>query len=403
MALAARSTSSPSDGRHSSPSTPARTLTSVDGGTLGQAGATDGPATPAPATRSAYEVLHAATAVGLPGGPTPVDVDDVDVEMLVGLATSEGLLGPLLAALPPDAQDLRERVLERHGSTMAWCLMLEQRLLDIDDWFAEAGGIRYLMLKGPSVAHLDEGDPSMRSFADLDLLIDAADIDRALTVLQDHGAQRRIPEHHRGFDRRFAKGVGLTCGDGIEIDTHRTLCVGALGTRIPLGDLFAHPDHFEVGGRSFAALSLPHRALHAAYHAVIGSSARQLRTLRDLAGYLGRLDPDTLTAEARRWRGETVLHTAVCQTFDALTFDAPAWRRWAASFEPDPRDVALIEASLHESTAPFDVPFLRELPWRDRPAYLWGVATPSKETLHSRGQTPWTRARDGVANLRRSR
>lgn len=243
----------------------------------------------------------------------------------------------------------------------------------------------------------------MRSFADLDLLIDAADIDRALTVLQRHGAQRRIPEHHRGFDRRFAKGVGLTCGDGIEIDTHRTLCVGALGARIPLEDLFAHPDRFEVGGRSFAALSLPHRALHAAYHAVIGSSARQLRTLRDLAGYLSRLDPDTLTAEARRWRGETVLHAAVGQTFDALTFDAPAWRRWAASFEPDPRDVALIARSLHGSPNPLDVPFLRELRWHDRPAYLWGVATPSKETLQSRGQTPWTRLRDGVANLRRSR
>ena len=353
-------------------------------------------------------MLRLAASAGLPGGPASVDAAGihaagVDVEMLVGLATSEGLLGPLLAALPPDAHDLRERVLGRHGSTMAWCLMLEQRLLDIDDWYSEAGGIRYLVLKGPSVAHLDEEDPSMRSFADLDLLIDAADIDRALTVLQRHGAQRRIPEHHRGFDRRFAKGVGLTCGDGIEIDTHRTLCVGALGARIPLDGLFAHPDHFEVGGRSFAALSLPHRALHAAYHAVIGTSARQLRTLRDLAGFLTRLDPSELLTEAGRWRGETVLHAAVSQTFDALTFDAPQWRDWVDAFEPAPDDVALIARSLHGSPNPLDVPFLRELRWRDRPAYLWGVATPSKETLQSRGQTPWTRLRDGVANLRRSR
>lgn len=361
------------------------------------------PVAPATARDAASEVLHAAASVGLPGGPTSIEVTDADVEMLVGLVTGEGLLGPLLAALPSDAHDLHERVLERHAGAMAWCLLLEQRLLDIDDWFAAAGGIRYLLLKGPSVAHLDEDDPSMRSFADLDLLIDAADIDRALTVLQTHGAQRRIPEHHRGFDRRFSKGVGLTCGDGIEIDTHRTLCVGGLGARIPLDDLFADPDHFEVGGRTFAALSLPHRALHAAYHAVIGSSARQLRTLRDLAGFLTRLDPDELLTEARRWRGETVLHSAVTATFDALTFDAPEWQRWVESLEPDPYDLALINTSLHGSPNPLDVPFLRELPWRDRAAYLWGVATPSKETLQSRGQTRWTRLRNGTANLRTSR
>ena len=54
----------------------------------------------------------------------------------------------------------------------------------------------------------------------------------------------------------------ITCGDGIEIDVHRTLCVGALGQRIPLDELFKSPEQFDIGGQQFAALSLPHRALH---------------------------------------------------------------------------------------------------------------------------------------------
>lgn len=349
-------------------------------------------------------ILAAAAAQMLPGASEiQAPADGTIGPQLVNAAASQGLLGPLLVAADDSPTWCRDEIIENHAGVMAWCLELELRLLQIDDWFREAGGIDYLVLKGPSVAHLDEVDPSLRSFADLDLLIRAGDLDRALTVLQEHGAERQKPEHHRGYDRRFSKGVGLTCEDAIEIDTHRTLCVGALGARIPLDDLFAEPDHFTVGGRTIAALSLHHRALHAAYHAVIGSSARQLRTLRDLAGYMTRLPPETLLPEARKWRGETVLHTAVSATFDSLTFDSPAWRGWVDEFEPDPGDLALIEKSRTAATFPLDMALLREMGWRDRPAYVWSVATPSKATLESREQTHWGRLRKGVSRIRTAR
>jgi len=349
-------------------------------------------------------ILAAAAAQLLPGAPeVESPVDEATGAQLVSLATSQGLLGPLLIATDDSPEWCRDQIVENHTGAMLWCMELELRLLQIDDWFREAGGIDYLVLKGSSVAHLDELDPSLRSFADLDLLIRADHIDRALVVVQEHGAVRQKPEHHRGFDRRFSKGVGLTCDDGIEIDTHRTLCVGALGARIPLDDLFADAEHFTVGGRTFSALSLPHRALHAAYHAVIGSSARQLRTLRDLAGYITRISPGTLVPVAQQWRGDTVLHSAVLAAFDALSFDAPAWREWADLFVPDPDDLALIEQSHAAATFPLDMMLLRELPWQDRLAYVWGVATPSKATLESRGETHWGRLRKGVSRIRSAR
>lgn len=349
-------------------------------------------------------ILAAAAAQLLPGAPeVEAPADDSTGAQLASLATSQGLLGPLLIATDDSPMWCRDQIVENHTGAMLWCMELELRLLQIDDWFRDAGGIDYLVLKGSSVAHLDELDPSLRSFADLDLLIRASDIDRALVVLQEHGAKRRIPEHHRGFDRRFSKGVGLTCDDGIEIDTHRTLCVGALGARIPLDDLFADAEHFTVGGRSFAALSLHHRAMHAAYHAVIGSSARQLRTLRDLAGYITRISPDTLVPVAQQWRGDTVLHSAVSAAFDALSFDAASWREWADIFDPDAGDLSLIEASHHKSSWPLDVALMGELTWRDRVTYTWGIATPSKEMLDLRGQTRFGRVRDGVAAIRSGR
>lgn len=117
-------------------------------------------------------------------------------------------------------------------------------------------------------------------------------MDRAIAALQAGDAVRRIPERRPGFDRRFAKGVGMACGDLVEIDVHRTLCGGALGYRIPVDRPFAEPGRFTIGGTSV----LTHPAL----------------------------TPDGLSAEARRWGGEAVLAEAVRTALSELTFDAPA-------------------------------------------------------------------------------
>lgn len=335
--------------------------------------------------------------------------DDEALVALVERATAHRVIGPTVWALHDAEIELSDRVAmlakERFQGAMAWCLELELRLLEIQQWFADAGGVEFIVLKGAAVAHLDEVDPSQRSFADLDLLVAAPDMDRALDALQAHGAERRIPQHHRGFDRRFVKGVGLTCPDGIEIDVHRTLCVGALGFRIPLGELFARPDHFTVGGERFAALRLEHRALHAAYHAVVGSTEPALHTLRDLSRYLARpeLPPEVLVAEADRWGGSTVLWSAVRAIADAFGAAPAAWQEWADAFQPDEGDLGLIADSKRASPWPLDRGVWAELGWRDRLTYSWGVAWPTGEVLRQRGQTRWGRLRDGLTALVRRR
>ena len=356
--------------------------------------------------RPAEVALRAALSpISLAARSSGITFDPGDAASLVARATSERLLGPVLGAVADGAIELPDEQLNQavasHQGSMLWCLQLEVRLLEVAAWFRDAGGVEFLVVKGPAVAHLDEIDPSLRSFADIDLLIHERDMDRAIATLVEHGAARRIPQQRPGFDRRFTKGVGLCCDDGVEIDVHRTLCVGALGFRIPLEELFAQPDHFEIGGVRFAAPRLEHRALHAAYHAVVGSPAPALRTLRDLAGYLTRpeLPPEVLVPEARRWGGETVLAEAVRATFDTLSFDAPAWRAWLGGFTPDPRDLQLIERSRVESPWPVEWSVLRELGWRDRAALCWAVAVPSREVLEQRGETHWSRIRSGVRGV----
>lgn len=352
---------------------------------------------------SAERVLRQISSWLLPGaeGIDPL-ADEAQAQLLVGLAASTRLLGPLLVALDAGALELSAEVVELavagHEDSMRWCMQLEMRLLEVMEWFEAAGGVEFLVIKGPAVAHLDEVDPSLRSFADIDLLIRASDMDLALETLVDHGAVRRVPQRRRGFDRRFVKSVGLVCGDLVELDVHRTLCGGAHGLRIPLDDLFCHPDSFDLGGRTVAAPRRVHRALHAAYHAVVGSEVPALRTLRDLADYLTSPDlpPEVLAAAAVGWRGEAVLAEALRATFDTLSFDAPAWHDWLQANPADPKELAIIASTQRESALPVAWSTVRELSWPDRSRFLWAVAFPSAEVLQDRGLTRRARVVAGV-------
>lgn len=341
----------------------------------------------------------------LPGSPsvTPA-ICRQDAERLVELAKKERLLGPLLDCVDSGVLDLSETMVDRlvrsHRQAMRWCLYLERRLLEVADWFSAAGGVEFLVIKGPAVAHLDHCDPGQRSFNDLDLLVHGRDMDRAIECLERRGALRRVPERRPGFDRRFIKSVGLVCADGVELDIHRSFSGGAHGFRIRLDRVFDGADTFAVGGVDFKAPNPIHRALHASYHAVVGSNPPPLRTLRDLAGYLVSPDvsPELLVAEARRWRCETVLAEAVRATLDTLSFDANGWDRWLDDFRPDPAELAIIRRGHDPRGRPIEWTTIRELAWRDRAAFAWAVALPSKAVLEQRGATLSARIVDGSKN-----
>ncbi|MCP6423258.1 nucleotidyltransferase family protein, partial [Klebsiella pneumoniae] len=81
--------------------------------------------------------------------------------------------------------------------------------------------------------------PALRSYGDIDLLVRAGQLAAAVDALAGAGAHRHHAEAHAGFDRRFAKAVGLTGPHGVAIDLHRTLVVGPAGFLIDLDDLFA--------------------------------------------------------------------------------------------------------------------------------------------------------------------
>ncbi|MCB1257252.1 MAG: nucleotidyltransferase family protein [Microthrixaceae bacterium] len=354
------------------------------------------------------ESLRAIAIWGLPT-ETParpeirIPTDPAEFDGFASVLQQTRLLGPLLAAESLGDVEipelLRTDLVTRQQAALLWCIELESRLLQVREWFDDAGGIDHLVIKGSAIAHLDALEPSLRTFADVDLLIAAHDIDRAVEILTRHGAKRPWAQRRPGFDRRFAKSVTMTFGDGMEFDLHRALADGVHGHRIPLDRLFDRTDHYELGGVRFAALNPTDRLLHSAYHLLLGSREPALMNLRDLAGYLAgetasgdlsnsELSIDTVVARVREWRGEEVLATAIDLVEDHLGVVPQHWDDWRRSYTLDQTEAQLIARHRAEGSslgrAKLDI--VRELPWlRTKAAYLTSLAWPTREHLESRG------------------
>ena len=363
----------------------------------------------APLPGSVEATLTQAVGWLLPGS-APVEplADPADEALLVGLAATNRVLGPLLAAVDGGALELSavatDLAAASHEAALAWCLQVEIRLLEITSWFHEAGGVPHLVVKGPAAAHLDALDPSLRSFADLDLFVPGSAMDQTVALLVHRGAVREVAERRPGFDRRFVKSVTVVFPDGVEIDVHRTLCDGTHGFRIPLDRLFAEATTFELGGVDVPTLSLRHRALHAAYHGALGSAVAPLATRRDLAGHLANPDlpPSALAPEASIWRGEAVLAEAVRAALETFEFDAPQWRQWLENVSIDPVEARIVARQRVESGSfgRAKLTAMAELAWRDRMAFGAAMVWPSPAHLRSRGLTRADVVRRSVGRLR---
>ncbi len=342
---------------------------------------------------SAAEVLLQVAVWLVPGAGEIDPLSNPDqAEVLVELARSHKLTGPLLVAVDAGALHLPpeqvQRLVDEHEKVMLWCMRLETALLEVAEVLGSGGAGDFRVLKGGAAAHLDEPDPSLRYTSDLDLLVRSLDFDRAVSALMGSGAVRKHVERRPGFDRRFAKGLPFKRqSDRVTVDLHRTLVQGPFSVRTDPDRLFDDPEPFTVGGRTFLALPVVGRVLNSAYHAAVNGPIAPLRNLRDLAQYLSRPDlgPEVVAAEAARWRGEAVLERAVRLTLESLPVEIPEWEQWLASVKVDPADRALLLRGHRPSSWPVQWATLREMSLRDRAAFLFGVAVPSAEYRRAEG------------------
>lgn len=322
-------------------------------------------------------------------------------QALIDAARTFRLTGAMMVAVEAGTVELSDEQLallhDHHVGALAWCLRLEDRLCEVVERLTSVGVTDLRVIKGSAIAHLDETDPAHRTFGDLDLLVSGAQFDWASAALEDMGAHRPYPERRPGWDHRFAKSATLTFDDGVEIDLHRTICDGVHAVRVPLGRLFADPEPFVLAGQEMLAMDHTARALHACYHAVLGSPTPRLMSRRDVAGYLARTNGDVgpLVAEAERWRGTAVLHEAVGSVLalpglQAAGVDLSGWSAWWTGTEIPAAEQAVVAAQRRDGSSfgPSRVRVAWEMPGlANRAAYVRGLLLPTADHLASRGVT----------------
>ncbi len=139
-------------------------------------------------------------------------------QALLGRAAAHALLPAVAACLPPDDAALRTRF-ERLAAA-ARLRDAHNRVVLEEALRALAGaGIVPIALKGPVLADRLHAEPGLRASTDLDLLVRAADLERALAALLAIGFQRPAPLHE-AYQRRRHHHLQLHRAPGPDIELH---------------------------------------------------------------------------------------------------------------------------------------------------------------------------------------
>ena len=314
-------------------------------------------------------------------------VHHADEARVLGLVAASVAAGAIV--MPDDA---RAHLEAEHVKALHRCLLAEEAAVVAAEALAGAG-VDVRVLKGIAVAHLDEGDPAMRHFADADLLIRRDDHATALAALAAAGFWRDEPPVHEWWEQRYGKAVTFLAPNGAELDLHLSFVGGWYGVNADLATLWrTPPDTFALAGATMDGVPRAMRLVHAAYHAVLGGGSG-VRALRDVALLATGHPLDWLAARtwAGRSRGDAVLAEAVRLAWWELRLDPshPAVL-WAEGFRQDAADRRHLAAYRRERGSewgPEGRSAVGAMGWRDRTMYVAGAAFPSRESLRHRGRT----------------
>ncbi|MBV9477499.1 MAG: nucleotidyltransferase family protein [Acidobacteria bacterium] len=253
---------------------------------------------------------------------------DLDANTLVAAAEQHGAIVLLDRVLrssgAPDDVVTRVRTLARSQTERT--LVLTRQLRVLLDLF-ETHGITALPVKGPVLAATAYGHVGMRGASgDLDLILRAADLDRAVAILGDAGYQRvepAIDEHDHERWESEAHLLPATAAQGTLVELHTELIGNFYTAPVDLEAVLARCEPRPLFGRAVPVIAAEDLLLYLCLHGARHMWSRLLWTI-DLAALLRAhpaFDWDALveraTAIDARHRVALGLHLA------AELFDAP--------------------------------------------------------------------------------
>lgn len=222
----------------------------------------------------------------------------------LGLAERHRVLGQVAGAvraargIPPEDRDGLEA---RLAQAAARHLRVLEELRGVA---AALEGLRWFVAKGPVLAETVYPGPEVRPYGDLDLFVEAARFEEAISTLIGAGAS--IEDRNWSLLRAERRGqlhIRLPLGTLADVHWH-LLNRGAVRDlfRVRMADLFARATVVDLPGVRVPALEPTDALLHLAIHASL-SGCNRLIWLQDIAALLGsgRVDLAEVVRRALAW------------------------------------------------------------------------------------------------------
>ena len=255
--------------------------------------------------------------------------DSVDWSQLLILAEEHGLLGHLalrLGALENDRvpAEIRATLVERHRAQVFSTLQLTAELFHVLDLFA-AKSIAALVVKGPVLAMHAYGDPTMRSYGDLDLLVRQRDICLATECLQSADFVPTVSFTAINTGKIPGQYLFSKPNANLLVELHNDFTLRYFPRPLPLETLFARSTFVTVDNRGVPALTVEDELVYICVHGATHFWDR-LSWIADVAALITRetsIDWESVGMIAKEVEAERMLHTGLLLASDLLSTQLP--------------------------------------------------------------------------------
>jgi hypothetical protein len=253
----------------------------------------------------------------------------VDWARLLVLAEEHGVAGHLAGclrdleeALVP--REIRRALVDRQRAQIFFTLRLTGELFRILDRFTSEG-IGALVVKGPVLAVQAYGDPAMRSYGDLDLLVRQRDIRRATELMSAAGYVAAVPLSAIDAGKIPGQYLFSKPDSKLLVELHNDRTLRYFPRRLPLEECFARQALVRLDAREAPALSAEDElvliCIHGAKH-----FWERLMWIADVAALVSRqtgIDWERAADSAKAVGAERMLHTGLRLAGDLLKAQLP--------------------------------------------------------------------------------
>jgi len=252
----------------------------------------------------------------------------VDWSRLLLLAREHGVVGPLVgclndrdAAIP---SEIKRALLERQREQNFLTLRLTGELFGLLELFSR-NEISVLVIKGPVLAAQAYGDPSLRSYGDLDLLVRQRHIRRATELMVRSGYQASVSLDAIRAGKIPGQYLFSKPDSQLLVELHNDSTLRYFPRPLPIEDFFARQIRVRLDAHEVPA---PSPEDHLVLICVHGAKHfwERLGLIADVAGFVARqtsISWERAGLSAKAVKAEHLLHTGLRLAMDVLRAEIP--------------------------------------------------------------------------------